>query len=77
MSDIRYSYIKLWKLLIDKRMMKKTLIDKTGISKATMAKMSKGEAVSLEILAKIALALNADIGDLVEIDCEYMDSEKI
>jgi len=75
MSEIKYSYNKLWKLLIDKRMMKKTLISKAGISKATVAKMGREEAVSLDVLAKIALALDADIGDLVEIDREYLETE--
>jgi len=77
MSEIKYSYNKLWKLLIDKRMMKKTVIEKTGISKATMAKMGREEAVSLDVLAKIALVLDADIGDLVAIDRDYIETENV
>lgn len=60
------SYKKLWKLLIDKDMMKKDLRAKTGVSTATMSRLSKGENVSTEILAKICTALNCDIGDIVE-----------
>ena len=44
------SYKKLWKLLIDKDLMKKDLQQKAGISWATMTKMSKGEVVSTEVL---------------------------
>nr|WP_288684805.1 helix-turn-helix transcriptional regulator [uncultured Anaerobutyricum sp.] len=60
------SYKKLWKLLIDKDMMKKDLRAKTGVSTTTMSRLSKGENVSTEILAKICTALNCDIGDIVE-----------
>lgn len=60
------SYKKLWKLLIDKDMMKKDLRAKTGVSTTTMSRLSKGENVSTEILAKICTALNCDIGDVVE-----------
>nr|WP_300650581.1 helix-turn-helix transcriptional regulator [uncultured Anaerobutyricum sp.] len=60
------SYKKLWKLLIDKDMMKKDLRAKTGVSTTTMSRLSKDENVSTEILSKICTALNCDIGDIVE-----------
>ena len=47
-------------------MMKKDLRAKTGVSTTTMSRLSKGENVSTEILAKICTALNCDIGDIVE-----------
>ena len=40
MEETKFSYNKLWKLLIDKRMTKKTLMERTGVSKATFAKMN-------------------------------------
>ena len=46
-------YDKLWKMLIDKRMNKTDLKDKAGISFNVLAKMGKGESVSLESLHKI------------------------
>ena len=64
---MEFSYNKLWKILIDKNMMKKDLMAKTGITSSTMAKMGKNKAVSMEVLGKICLALNCDIGDIVEI----------
>ena len=60
------SYKKLWKLLIDKEMMKKDLQKEAHISWATMTKMSKGEVVSTEVLMKICKTLRCDVGDVVE-----------
>ena len=61
------SYKKLWKILIDKDMMKKDLQKATGISWGVVTKLSKGENVSLDVLVKICKVLNCDIGDVVEI----------
>lgn len=60
------SYKKLWKMLIDKDMLKKDLQKTAGISWASVTKMSKGEAVSMEILMKVCKALQCDIGDIIE-----------
>lgn len=60
------SYKKLWKLLIDKDMMKKDLQVKANISWATVTKMSKNETVSMEVLMKICQALDCQIEDIVE-----------
>lgn len=61
------SYKKLWKLLIDRDMMKKDLQELAGISWASVTKMSKGETVSMEVLMKVCKALNCDIGDIMEL----------
>jgi DNA-binding Xre family transcriptional regulator len=60
------SYKKLWKLLIDKNMKKKDLQAESGISWASITKMSKGEHVSMEVLLKVCAALNCNIGDIVD-----------
>lgn len=62
-----FSYNKLWKLLIDKHMMKKDLMAKTGITSSTMAKLGKDLPVSMEILARICQALECNIGDIVDV----------
>lgn len=59
-------YKKLWKLLIDRDMMKKDLQAAAGISWASVTKLSKGEAVSMEVLMKVCSSLNCDIGDIME-----------
>lgn len=65
--DFDFSYNKLWKLLIDKNMMKKDLMSMTGITSSTIAKMGKNKAVSMEVLGKICIALSCDVGEIVEI----------
>ena len=61
------SYKKLWKLLIDKDMKKKDLREAAGISTSTMAKLSKNENVTTDVLVKICKALKCDISDIIEI----------
>ena len=63
-------YDKLWKMLIDKRMKRTELKDKAGISFNVLAKMGKGESVSLESLHKICKTLKCDIGDIMEFEDE-------
>lgn len=60
------SYKKLWKLLIDKNMNKKELMEKSGISTSSMSKLTKGENVTTDVLCKICKALNCDFGDIME-----------
>ena len=71
------SYKKLWKLLIDKDMMKKDLQREASISWATLTKMSRSETVSTEVLMKVCKVLHCDVGDIVEfIDDGIEDTEK-
>lgn len=60
------SYKKLWKLLIDKDMSRADLRRAIGISPATASKLSKGELVSSDVLARICAVLDCDIGDIME-----------
>lgn len=59
------SYNGLWKLLIDKNMNKTDLMHQVGISSSTLAKMAKGEAISMKILEKICRELECDFGDMI------------
>ena len=61
------SYKKLWKLLIDKDMKKKDLCKKAGISSASLTKMGKGGHVTTEVLAKICVALDCKVEDIMEL----------
>ena len=60
------SYKKLWKLLIDKDLMKKDLRAMTGVSTTTMSRLSKDENVSMDVIEKICTVLNCDVGDIME-----------
>lgn len=70
------SYKKLWKLLIDKDMLKKDLAQKAKISPTSIAKLSKNENVNTEILQKICNALNCDICDIMEMVEISLDTEE-
>lgn len=61
------SYKKLFMILLQRDLKKKDLQALAGISSSTMAKLSKGEFVTMEVLVKICKALNVDIGDVVEL----------
>lgn len=60
------SYKKLWKLLIDKDLKKKDLSKVADIGTSTIAKMNRGEHVSMDVLLKICNAFNCDFGDIIE-----------
>lgn len=63
-------YNKLWKLLIDRKIKKSALTPMAGVSASTIAKLSRDEYVSLEILERICRALHCDIGDVVDLTGE-------
>ena len=61
------SYNKLFKLLIDKELKKTEFAKMVGISPSTLAKLSRNETVSMDILIKICRTLECNIEDVVEI----------
>ena len=61
------SYNKLWKLLIDRKMKKKELIEAAGVSSSLMAKLGKDENVTIEVLARICSVLDCTLDDIVEL----------
>lgn len=65
-EPMQISYKKLWKLLIDRDMLKKDLAAKAEISSTSIAKLAKNENVNTEILRKICTALQCDISDIME-----------
>lgn len=61
------SYKKLFKLLIDRNLLKKDLCRMANISTTSVTKLSRGEHVNTEILEKVCEALKCDISDICEI----------
>ena len=59
-------YKKLWKLLIDHDMTRADLRDKTGLSPATLAKMSKGETIGANVLERICETMQCNVGDIMD-----------
>lgn len=60
------SYNKLWKLLIDKNLNKKELMQLAGISTSSMSKLVKGQNITTDVLCKICKALDCDFKDIME-----------
>lgn len=60
------SYKKLWKLLIDRDMNKQDLQMLAKISPSSVAKLSKHQNVSMDVLLKICSALRVNVGDIME-----------
>ncbi len=70
--------IKYYKLfdLLNRRGMKKTdLIEIANISAPTLAKLSKGESVTTEVLTRICDALNVQPADIMEFVRDTKSSE--
>lgn len=61
------SYNKLWKLLIDKKMKKKDLLNLAEISTSTLAKMGKDQQVSMDVISRICESLECNVGDVMDI----------
>jgi DNA-binding Xre family transcriptional regulator len=61
------SYKKLWKILIDRDMNKKNLREMTGISTASIAKLTKGANINTDILVKVSHALDCNIGEIMDV----------
>ncbi len=64
---MRFSYNKLWKLLIDKGMSKQELGKLSKVSSSSIAKLGKGANVNSDVLLRICVALKCEIGDIMEI----------
>lgn len=68
---MKVSYDKLWKILIDKKMKKYQLREQAHISSNSVAKLSKDEFVSMEVLMKICETLDCNIGDI----CDFLKED--
>jgi DNA-binding Xre family transcriptional regulator len=72
---VAISYIKLWKLLLDKNMKKTDLLSVADISTTTLAKLSKNQSVSMEVMGRLCQALSCDIGDIMEMIADKPSDE--
>lgn len=59
-------YFKLFDLLQRRGMKKTDLLELAGISAPTLAKLSKGDTVTTEVIKKICGALNCQPADIME-----------
>ena len=65
-----FSYNNLWKLLIDRDMTKTELKEQIGISPSTLARLSKNQNVSLDVLGKICEQLDCSLDEIIEYEKE-------
>ena len=75
--DMRFSYNKLFKLLIDRNIKKKELREMSGVSATSIAKLGKGANVNTDVLLRICNALNCDVGDIMEFVMEEEPADRI
>ena len=69
MRSMDVDYSKLWEKVKEKGIKNKTdLIPMAGISTNILAKLSKGEFISMDSLQKICKALQCDVGDVCVIN---------
>ncbi len=61
-----WSYNRLWKLLIDKKMKKTELLSLARLTPNTLANMGKDLPVSMDTLNKLCTVLECRIEDIVE-----------
>ena len=69
---MRFSYNKVWKLLIDRGINKKALREMSGVSATSVAKLGKGGNVNTDVLLRICGALKCDVSDIME----FIDDEE-
>ena len=63
-----YHYDGLWRMLAERNISKDQLIKKLRLSSATMAKMSAGRAVGLDVLGRICDELHCTSNDILMIE---------
>jgi len=62
-----FSYNRLWKLLIDRKMKKKDLCQLADISHVVLTRMANGGSITTDSLLKICVALNCQLDDIMEL----------
>lgn len=61
------TYKKLWHILLDRDMKKKDLQEVAQLTGYAMNKLSRDEAVTTDILAKICRSLNCTVDEIIDI----------
>lgn len=61
------SYNKLFKLLIDKDLKKTEFAKEIGLSANTLAKLSRNDLVSMEVIIRICRYLECSVDDILDI----------
>lgn len=69
------SYARLWKLLEKRGYSQKDIVYLAGISESTYRKLKVNDTIRMDVLERICIALDADIGDVCGLEkYETIDS---
>lgn len=60
-------YNKLFKMLIDRNMKKTQFRKLVGINESTLAKLSRNEKVSMDVIVKICRKMDCTVDDILDI----------
>ena len=66
-THVKVNYKPMWKLMIDRDISRSDLVEMTQIAPSTFTKMKNNQLVSLDVLGRIAVALDCKLDDLVSI----------
>ena len=71
-------YNNLFKMLIDKGLRKTEFAKEVGISANTLAKLSRNELVSLDVLVRICRKMNCTLDKIVQImpETSFLEEEE-
>jgi len=61
------TYKKLWHILLDRDMKKKDLQEAAKLTSYAMNKLSRDEAVTTDVLAKVCRSLKCTLDDIMEV----------
>jgi len=75
---MKISYNPLKHLLVDKKMSMNTLAKLTGLSSATMAKLSREEGANIntEVLLRICKVLDCDLTEIMRLERPTTEEQK-
>lgn len=59
-------YNPLWKLLLDKQIIREELPEKLNIAPGTLYKMNRGENISLRVINRICNYFDVEISEIIE-----------
>jgi DNA-binding Xre family transcriptional regulator len=71
----RISYLKLKKLLLDRKMTGQDLRKASGISTATLAKINRDDNLTTAVLLKICNGLGCELEDIMELVDDELTEE--
>lgn len=66
-ENMTVTYKKLWHILLDRDMKKKDLQEAAQLTSYAMNKLSRNEAVTTDVLAKVCRALQCTVDDIMEV----------